>query len=65
MNNRPTLSKYVIEGLRKHLRIIAKIHINEIDSRASLSNTVPDQIRQQMHLLAQVIQNLSSLNGEQ
>jgi len=55
---------YVIRDLRKNLKCIAKLHIHEIDQQVYLTSQTSDSIKQQMHMLAIVIQNLTHLYGD-
>lgn len=63
-NNSIVLANKLVKNLRMCLRAIARLHLNELDSRNSLLNTSSDQLRFQMQLLSVVITTLSQLYGD-
>lgn len=57
------LVQKVIQSLRMNLRALSKLYLHEFDCRISLSNPVPSQIHELMHLLAKIITLISNLYG--
>lgn len=54
----------IINSLQENLRRLAKLHLYELDQRISLDNKTPLMVMQQMQHIANAIQNLKQLYGD-
>ena len=57
------LADLTIQDLQNNLRRIARLHLRELEIRSSRNPPMAEQIKHQMHMLAVVIQNLTSFYG--
>ena len=59
------LAELTIQELQNNLRRMARLHLRELEISSSLNPPMAARIRNQMHMLAIVIQNLASYYGKE